>query len=287
MRELVVTLVAAVFGLAGTVVGAALSARAAKKGALLSAQATLQQVRDQATADQAHWLRQQRFQAYEGFLATWDECLRLIDSVGLPGDAGSSDGNPLKEAAGRMTERARRIDILGPAEVARAAEELADSIRRDVDIATKLKELTMSTVPEATERMTTETAPAMAAAREAMQEASRQIQELVAEAKESGRPLHEDPRAAEIPESAERAQELTDAVVARANADNDGFSVFLAQATVIVNELKRNQEAARVFANASRPPRGTHSLPQLRPLPRSRRPEAVWNECGRARRSVD
>ena len=243
MKELVVALVAAVLGLAGTVVGAALSARAAKKGALLSAQAALQQVRDQATVDQAHWLRQQRLQAYEGFLAVWDECLRLIDSVGLPGDDGSSGGNPLKEAAGRMAERARRIDILGPAEVARAAEDLADSIRRDVKIATKLKELTMSTVPDASERVTTETAPAMAAAREAMQDASRKMQELVEEANENGRPLHEDPRTAAIFESAERAQELAHAAIARANEDGDGFSAFLDQATAIVDELKRNQEA--------------------------------------------
>ncbi|MFI6278422.1 hypothetical protein [Streptomyces sp. NPDC050988] len=243
MKELVVALVAAVFGLAGTVVGAALSARAAKKGALLSAQAALLQVRDQATVDQAHWLRQQRLQAYEGFLAAWDECLRLIDSVGLPGDSGSSGVNPLKEAAGRMTERARRIDILGPAEVARAAEELADSIRRDVKIATKLKELTEATLPTATERLTSGTAPAMAAATEAMQETKRQLQELVADANESGRPLHEDPRAAAIFESAERAQELANAAISRAHQDGDRFSTFLDQATAIVDELKRNQEA--------------------------------------------
>jgi hypothetical protein len=243
MKELVVALVAAVFGLAGTVVGAALSARAAKKGAALSAQATLQQVRDQATVDQAHWLREQRLQAYEGFLAAWDECLRLIDSVGLPGDSGSSGTNPLKEAASRMTERARRIEILGPAKVAGAAEELGDSIRRDVDIATKLKELTASTVPTATERMTNETAPAMRAATEAMEEAARQMQELVAEAHESGRPLHEDPRTAAMFESSERAQELANAAIARANEDGDGFSAFLDQATAIVDELKRNQEA--------------------------------------------
>ncbi|GHI06617.1 hypothetical protein Scel_49380 [Streptomyces cellostaticus] len=163
--------------------------------------------------------------------------------MGLPGDAGSSGGNPLKEASGRMTERARRIDILGPAEVARAAEELADSIRRDVKIATKLKELTMSTVPEATERVTTETTPAMAAAREAMQEASRQMRELVTEANQSGRPLHEDPRTAAIFENAERAQELVAAAIARANQDGDEFSAFLDQATAIVDELKHNQEA--------------------------------------------
>ncbi|GAA1063527.1 hypothetical protein GCM10009574_011380 [Streptomyces asiaticus] len=238
-----VALVAAVFGLAGTVVGAALSARATKKGAVLSAQATLQQVHDQATVDQAHWLRQQRLQAYEGFLAAWDECLRLIDSVGLPGDSESPGVNPLKEAASRMAERARRIDILGPADVARAAEELADSIRRDVDIATKFKELTESTLPAATERMTNETTPAMRAARETMEETTRQMQELVAQANESGRPIHEDPQAAAIFESMERAQELANAAIARAYEDGDGFSVFLDQATAIIDELKRNQEA--------------------------------------------
>ncbi|MFF5144140.1 hypothetical protein ACFY6U_31170 [Streptomyces sp. NPDC013157] len=243
MKELVVALVAAVFGLAGTVVGAVVSARAAKKGALLSAQATLQQVHDQASVDQAHWLRQQRLQAYEGFLAAWDECLRIIDSAGLPGDSGSSGANPLKEAAGRMAERARRIDILGPAEVARAAEELANSIRRDVKIATKLKELTMSTVPTATERLTTETAPAMAAAREAMQSAARQMQELVAQANESDRPLHEDPRTAAILVSVEQAQEIARAAIIHVREDNEGFSAYLAQAAVIVNELKRNQQA--------------------------------------------
>lgn len=243
MTEIIVALVAAGFGLAGAVVGAALSAQAAKKGAVLSAQATLQQVRDQATVDQAHWLRQQRLQAYEGFLAAWDECLRLIGSVGLPGDSGSSGINHLKEAANRMTERARRIDILGPAEVAQAAEELADSIRRDVHIASRLKELTEATLPTATERMTNGTAPAMAAATEAMQEARRQMQELVAEANESGRPFHENPRTAEMFENFERAQELANAAIARANQDGAGVSAFLDQATTIVDELKRNQEA--------------------------------------------
>lgn len=242
MKELVVALVAALFGLAGTVVGASLSARAAKKGAVLSAQVAIQQVRDQATVDQAHWLRQQRLQSYEGFLEAWDECLRLIDSVGLPGDSGSPGANPLQEAAGRMAERARRIDILGPAEVARAAEELAASIRRDVGIATKLKELTESTLPTATDRMTNETTPAMAAASEAMREAATQMRELVAEASESGRPLHEDPRAASIFESFERAQELADTAISRANKDGDEFEAFLSRATAIVEDLRLNQE---------------------------------------------
>ncbi|MFD7204359.1 hypothetical protein [Streptomyces sp. NPDC059893] len=235
MKDLVLALVAAAFGLAGTVVGA----RAAKKGALISAQVTLQQVRDQADVDQAHWLRQQRLQAYESFLAAWDECLRILNSVGLPGDSESSGLNPLKGAADRMTERARRIDILGPAKVARAAEELADSIRRDVDIATKLLKLTEEYLP-ANGRIATDTAPAMSAAIEAMAEATRQMQELVAEA-EGGTEVPQG--AAAMFASFDRAEELANAAISRAHEDTDGFSAFLDQATAIVDELKHNQEA--------------------------------------------
>ncbi|WP_326780804.1 hypothetical protein OG481_13800 [Streptomyces longwoodensis] len=234
MKELVLALVAAVFGLAGTVVGA----RAAKKGALISAEATLQQVRDQADVDQAHWLRQQRLQAYEGFLAAWDECLRIIDSVGLPGRSDSPGINPLKEATGRMAERARRIDILGPAEVARAAEELAVSIRRDVDLATKLMELADSQRPAA-ERITSGTVPAMTSAVEAMEEATRQMQELMAEVGDVRVP----PGANVMFEAFERAEELANAAITQAHEDNDAFTVFLEEATAIVAELESNQEA--------------------------------------------
>ncbi|MFE0812745.1 hypothetical protein ACFW34_35540 [Streptomyces sp. NPDC058848] len=235
MKELVLALVAAGFGLAGTVVGA----RAAKKGALISAEVTLQQVRDQADVDQAHWLRQQRLQSYEGFLAAWDECLRLIDAAGLPGHSDSPGSNPLKEATGRMAERARRIDILGPADVARAAEEIAVSIRRDVDLATKLMELAESQRP-ATERIASGTLPAMTSAVAAMEEATRQMQELSAEAVED---VRVPPGADAMFEAFERAEELANAAIAEAHEGADEFSGFLDQATAIVAELKRNQEA--------------------------------------------
>ncbi|MET8165713.1 hypothetical protein ABZT34_15890 [Streptomyces sp. NPDC005329] len=235
MKELVLAFVAAVFGLAGTVVGA----RAAKKGALISAEVTLQQVRDQANVDQAHWLRQQRLQAYEGFLAAWDECLRIVDSVGLPGQPDSPGINPLKEAAGRMVERARRIEILGPAEVARAAEELAVSIRRDVDLATKLMELAESQRP-ASERITSGTLPAMTSAVEAMEEATRRMQGLTAEEIDD---VRVPPGADAMFEAFERAEELANAAIAQAYEVNDEFAAFLDQATAIVAELKSNQDA--------------------------------------------
>ncbi|MER6433043.1 hypothetical protein ABT272_35770 [Streptomyces sp900105245] len=233
MKELLLALVAAAFGLAGTVVGA----RAAKKGALISAQVSLQQVRDQASVDQAHWLRQQRLQAYEGFLEAWDECLRILTSVGLPGGLDSSERNPLLDAAGRMAERARRIDILGPVEVASAAEELAESIRHDVDVATKLLKLIEEYVPTS-ERIATESRPAMTSAIEALEEAARHIQSVTAQAIESGSvPAEADAMFATF----ERAGELADAAISRAHQDADGFSIFLDQATAIVNELKHNK----------------------------------------------
>jgi hypothetical protein len=235
MKELVIALVAAAFGLAGTAVGA----RAARKGALISAQVTLQQVRDQADVDHAHWLRQQRLQAYESFLSAWDECLRILKSVGLPGDSESSGLHPLKEAADRMTERARRIDILGSAEVAGAAEELADSIRRDVEIATKLLKLTEAYVPT-NDRITSDTVPSMSAAIRAMDEATRQMREIVAEVDDStGVPQGAEAMFA----SFDRAQGLANAAISRAYEDTAGFSEFLDQASAIVNELKGNQEA--------------------------------------------
>ncbi|MEU6681185.1 hypothetical protein [Streptomyces sp. NPDC046925] len=238
MKELVLALVAAGFGLVGTVVGA----RAAKKGALISAKVTLQQVRDQADVDQAHWLRQQRFQAYEGFLAAWDECLRIVQSVGLLGDSESPGPSPLRDAAGRMTERARRIDILGPAEVAQAAEELADSIRRDVDIATELLKLAEAYVPSV-ERRATDAAPAMRAAMEAMDEATRQMGEIAAEVAETDEIGRVPPEAAAAFESFDRAQELVDAAMDRGHADMDKVSEFLDRATALMDELKRNQAA--------------------------------------------
>lgn len=163
-----------------------------------------------------------------------------------------------------MTERARRIDILGPAEVAQAAEELADSIRRDVTIATKLKKLTEAKLPSAAERMTNETAPAMAAAREAVQETRRQMRDLVGETNESGRPLHEDPRTAELFANFERAQEVADAAIARAHEDGDRISAFLDQATVIVDELKRNQEA-RAYTRERFTTAARHTLASANP----------------------
>ncbi|KKD05522.1 hypothetical protein TN53_24135 [Streptomyces sp. WM6386] len=138
-----------------------------------------------------------------------------------------------------MAERARRIDILGPAEVARAAKELAISIRRDVDLASKLMELAESQRP-AVEHMTSGTLPAMTSAVEAMEEATRQMQELTAEALED---VRVPPGADAMFAAFERAEELANAAIAQAHEGNDDFAAFLDQATAIVAELKSNQEA--------------------------------------------
>lgn len=64
-----IPLVIAVIGLAATAVGALIGARSAKFGAERNAEAARQQVRDHGAIEHGHWLRQQRFDAYESFLA--------------------------------------------------------------------------------------------------------------------------------------------------------------------------------------------------------------------------
>ncbi|MFD0063241.1 hypothetical protein [Streptomyces sp. NPDC056690] len=73
-----------------------------------------------------------------------------------------------------------------------------------------------------------------------MGEATRQMQELVAEA-EGGTEVPQG--AAAMFASFDRAEELANAAISRAHEDSDGFSAFLDQATAIVDELKHNQEA--------------------------------------------
>ncbi|MEV5599344.1 hypothetical protein [Streptomyces sp. NPDC052496] len=137
MTEFVTALVAGLIGLIGTVTGAAATAWAAKSGAKMNAKAMRGQVQDQAASEHAHWLRQQRLAAYEGFLDAWDECSRarteLTRSVG--DSARDALRAELSRSASRMMERARRISLLGPEEVSLAAEAISkatmDNIKKE------------------------------------------------------------------------------------------------------------------------------------------------------------
>lgn len=72
-------------------------------------------------------MRQERMNAYESFLEAWDECLRITQTSADAYSSDSADLEPLRVAAGRMAERARRIAILGPPIAARLAAEVQDA----------------------------------------------------------------------------------------------------------------------------------------------------------------
>jgi hypothetical protein len=133
--EGIVALIAAGCGLLGSILGAAFTAWATKAGADKSADAVRGQAHDQAANEHAHWLRQQRLSACEGFLDAWDECTRRRKELARPAEEGQH--RPLRtelhQAATRMLERARRISILGPEEVAQASQAISDATMENIE----------------------------------------------------------------------------------------------------------------------------------------------------------
>ncbi|MFG2954835.1 hypothetical protein ACGF5O_14015 [Streptomyces sp. NPDC048291] len=110
MDQGIAALIAAGFGLVGAAVGGAAAVWGARIGAERSAQAVKQQVQDQAAVEHAHWIRQQRLEAYEGFEDTYAQLARLVGRV----------GRDIPEAPDLLRILARccaRIEILGPLEV--------------------------------------------------------------------------------------------------------------------------------------------------------------------------
>lgn len=77
-------------------------------GAERTARAAQQQVRDQATAEQAHWLRQRRFEAYEGSMRAYDSFARTAtESLRAAGTA-SARRSSRPAAALRLAEARAR-----------------------------------------------------------------------------------------------------------------------------------------------------------------------------------
>ncbi|MFJ6444783.1 hypothetical protein [Streptomyces sp. NPDC091649] len=134
MDEGTVALIAAGCGLLGSILGAAFTAWATKAGADKSADAVRGQAYDQAANEHAHWLRQQRLSACEGFLDAWDECTRRRKELARPEDGQHKPHRAeLRQAATRMLERARRISILGPDEVAQSAQSISDATMENIE----------------------------------------------------------------------------------------------------------------------------------------------------------
>ncbi|WP_406321038.1 hypothetical protein [Streptomyces sp. NBC_00519] len=135
MDEGTVALIAAGSGVLGSILGAAGTVWATKAGAHKSAEAVRGQTQDQAANEHAHWLRQQRLAACEGFLDAWDECTRMRKELTRPTE--ESQHNELRaelsRAASRMLERAKRIEILGPDEVSQAAQSISEATLENIE----------------------------------------------------------------------------------------------------------------------------------------------------------
>ncbi|MGW1868929.1 hypothetical protein ACWCPS_25620 [Streptomyces mauvecolor] len=135
MDEGTVALIAAGCGVLGSILGAAGTVWATKAGAHKNAEAVRGQTHDQAANEQAHWMRQQRLAACEGFLDAWDGCTRIRKELTRPTEETQHIElrAELSRAAARMLERAKRIEILGPDEVSQAAQSISEATLENVE----------------------------------------------------------------------------------------------------------------------------------------------------------
>ncbi|MFF9788369.1 hypothetical protein [Streptomyces nigrescens] len=264
MDELVIALVAAVFGLAGTVLGAVVAARATKAGAEKNAETVRRQVEDQATAEHSHWLRQQRLNTYEGFLEAWDECLRLTQASSDACNGDLANVDLLREAAGRMAGRARRIALLGPPEVTQAAEDLAETMQQDVDASAEFMQATevgLSALGESPVDVA-----AVQAATEDFEERGQQLQDLLTGVSESRETVDGHPLLAEYLESVDRYGAASQAAVRDLQANSNQLSELVDQASALVHLLTHNQAARELsrkqFTVAARKALSTRPLPE-------------------------
>ncbi|MGW9070256.1 hypothetical protein ACWGQT_12535 [Streptomyces yangpuensis] len=115
-------LIAAGFGVVGTMVGGAAAVWGAKIGAERSARAVGQQVQDQAAAEHAHWLRQQRSEAYELFEDSYHEVDRLVQR------GEEQDIAAARESIRSLHRREARIEILGPQAVAENSKLIVEAL---------------------------------------------------------------------------------------------------------------------------------------------------------------
>ncbi|WP_129307715.1 hypothetical protein [Streptomyces sp. L2] len=189
MKDFVIPLAIAVIGLAATGWGALVGARAARFGAEKNAEAVRRQVQDQGAVEHGHWTRQERMTAYESFLGAWDECLRITQTPAEDHASDSAALETLRVAAVRMAERARRIAILGPLDVARAAESLSKTMERDVKIVARLTTEVQEAIADVDGRPIDNDALAEATAE--FQRRNRDLTNLVTSYRAQGRDLRE------------------------------------------------------------------------------------------------
>jgi len=190
VKDFVIPLAIAVIGLAATGWGALVGARAARFGAEKNAEAVRRQVQDQGAVEHGHWMRQERMTAYESFLGAWDECLRITQTPAEDHASDSAGLETLRVAAVRMAERARRIAILGPLDVARAAESLSKTMERDVKIVARLTTEVQEAIADVEDGRPIDN-DALAEATAEFQRRNRDLTNLVTSYRAQGRDLRE------------------------------------------------------------------------------------------------
>jgi hypothetical protein len=117
--------------LGGSIVGAIAPVRGTRIGAERTAQATLQQVRDQAVLDHAHWLRQQRQEAYVALLGAYDtfavEMRRTVGVLEGPNPQ-EAEIEAIQQAVFALEQAQSRIPLLGPEPAREAGIQLQDAV---------------------------------------------------------------------------------------------------------------------------------------------------------------
>lgn len=257
MKDFAIPLAIAVLGLAATLLGAVVGARAAKFGAEKSAEALRRQVQDQSTVEHGHWLRHQRLSAYENFLEAWDECLRITQAPAAAHTADSTELDDLKRAAGRMAERARRIAILGPEDVTHSAESLTETMEEDVEISTRLLTV-LQAADQDIEGLPIPT-DAMAEAQEEYERRTQEVTDLMASYSEQGRDLREldgHPLLQAALDGIDQFQQAHGAVQDAFLVNLDRMAAAVDDASALMEEVRQNREARELsrerFTSAAR-----------------------------------
>lgn len=257
-----ISLVAAVIGLAATGLGAVVGARAARFGAERNAETVRRQVQDQGVVEHGHWLRQQRLNTYETFLEAWDECLRITQTSPEVHDPDSTGLEDLKEAAGRMAERARRIALLGPEEVTRAAEELTETMQEDVAVSTRFIEVAQAAIAAVDSRLVP--SEAVAEATEEYRRRTEKLTALMHGYRDQGRSLRDldgHPVLGEMMRSIEQYRQASREARGALKENVEQLSGAFDEASTMVDVLTRNKEARELsrerFTSAVRKILGT------------------------------
>lgn len=267
MKDFVIPLLVAVIGLAATGLGALVGARAAKFGALKNAETVRRQVQDQGAVEHGHWLRQQRLNTYEGFLEAWDECLRLTQAPGNAHEPDYAVLDGLREAAGRMGERARRIALLGPEEVTRAADELAEAMQEDVEVATRFMEASEAAIAAVDGRPVP--VEALDEATDEFERRTEQFGELIRTHRDQGRDLREldgHPLLREAMNSMEQYRRASGDAQGALLQNAEQLSAITDEAVAMLDVLNRNKAAREHsrerFTSAVRKALGTSPMAQ-------------------------